>query len=138
MDKKKILKTLPAILTVTVLAVSVYAYQVDSTGEKNLGDTSMYGYLYKNGDYSFSAETKINSNPYEDASLSVSVTVVPYNEEDFETVTKSASTTHSTKIAVTSPTASTINAQSASGSHSATIYNGTQSWGNSGSTSWTK
>ena len=76
-------------------------------------------------------------NPYGDASLYVQVTVVPYNTS-LPSAVKSNSTTHSTYISVTSPTASTTNASSASGSHEATIYNGPQYWGNTGSTSWVK
>lgn len=76
-------------------------------------------------------------NPYGDASLYVQVTVVPFSTPT-NPVVKEASTTHSTYISVTSPTASTTNASSASGSHEATIYNGPQYWGNTGSTSWVK
>ena len=140
-NKKRIISLLSAVAMMVVTPLSVAAYQVSSTGALPLGTlTSMHGYLYRSdsSSYSFNAETTIGSNPYKDASLFVSVTVTPYNTSSFDVEYEEKSTTNSTYVAVTSPSASTLNATSASGSHSATIYNGTQSWGNSGGTSWSK
>ena len=138
MKRKNVFSIAMSLLLAATLTVAVSAYQVSSC-TKPIDNTSMNGYLYRSSSssYVFSAETTINSNPTRYASLYVSVTVVPYNDS-IETQFKEKETKHSNYVAVTSPSASTTNAKSASGYHSATIWNGTQSSSNYGDTSWSK
>ena len=139
MKRKSVFSIAMSLLLVATLTVAVSAYQVDSF-TKPIDDTSMNGYLYRSSSssYVFSAETTIDSNPTRDASLYVSVTVVPLNTSAFEIQFEEDNTDHSHYVAVTSPSASTTNAKSASGNHSATIWDGTQSSSNYGKTSWSK
>ena len=138
MKRKSVFSIAMSLLLAATLTVAVSAFQVDSF-TKPIDDTSMNGYLYRSSSssYVFSAETTIDSNPTRDASLYVSVTVVPYTASS-ETQFEEDHTDHSHYVAVTSPSASTTNAKSASGNHSATIWDGTQSSSNYGKTSWSK
>ena len=139
MQKKKFIAAITAIALTAATPLAIHAYQVATTGAKDCTVATMYGYMYRasSSGYSFSAETTISSNPYGDADLKVSLTVYPYGAGT--EATASASTSRSSKIAVSSGTAAQEdNASSATGSHSATIYNGAQHWGNSGTTSWSK
>lgn len=139
MKRKSVFSIAMSLLLAATLTVAVSAYQVDSF-TKPIDDTSMNGYLYRSSSssYVFSAETTIDSNPTRDASLYVSVTVVPFNTSAFEPQFAEDHTDHSHYVAVTSPSASTTDAASASGYHSATIWDGTQSSSNYGETSWSK
>ena len=139
MKKKRIISVVTFLLLLASSTITAGAYQVSSV-TKPIDNISMHGYLYRSSSssYVFSAETTIDSNPTNDASLYVSVTVVPHNTASFETQFEEKQTVHSSYVAVTSPSASTTNADSASGYHSATIWDGTQSSSNFGSTSWSK
>ena len=139
MKRKSVFSIAMSLLLAATLTVAVSAYQVDSF-TKPIDDTSMNGYLYRSSSssYVFSAETTIDSNPTRDASLYVSVTVVPFNTSAFKPQFAEDHTDHSHYVAVTSPSASTTDAASASGHHSATIWDGTQSSSNYGDTSWSK
>lgn len=139
MKRKNIISIVISLLLVITLTIAVNAYQVSNV-TKPIDDTSMHGYLYRSSSssYVFTAETTIDSNPHRDASLYVSVTVVPHNTASFEPQFEEDETDHSPYVAVTSPSASTMNADSASGHHVATIWDKTQSSSNYGDTSWNK
>ncbi len=139
MKKKNAITIATSMLFVIGLTIAINAYQVSHV-TKPIDDTSMHGYLYRSSSssYVFTSETTIDSNPNKDASLYVSVTVVPLNTTKFETQFEENETDRSQHISVTSPSASTTNASSASGYHVATIWDNTQSSSNYGSTSWDK
>ena len=142
LKNKKMFSIIMAIMLVMTMTVSVYAWRADYVTSsdniqfESLGASANGGlYMDTSDEYYASADTNISySGPY---LVSVSVSIVPYNTQAFETESDSAS--HTSYVQVNAGPVHQINASSASGSHSATLYldNATTCVWSEG-TSWSK
>lgn len=121
MKKLSLFIALTVLMTFT-LAIFVAAYQhdIDSVHGVTFGGTL---YTSNGGTYdSAYASTSRNSTSYE-ASISVTVTITPYNTTH-ESQTASASSPEDGESIVTTDSVTVMNADSASSSHSMTIDDG--------------